>query len=198
MKKQAIGDKPTLEQLKGELERTKHQAEYRSALRSTVSTLIVAAAAAVLVAVVLLPVLQIYGGSMAPTLREGDYVVAVHQKKNLQRGDLVAYYFGNKLLVKRVVGLPGEMVNMDKKGQVFINEEPLTEPYLTEKSLGETDVEFPVEVPQEKYFVLGDQRASSLDSRNEAMGFVAEDQVVGKVVFRIWPLSRIGRIGVSD
>ena len=194
MKKRKNIEKPSLELLRGELERTKYQQEYRKTLLNTVSVLIVVAALTVLVAMVWLPVLEIYGSSMNPTLVEGDYVVSI-SAKNPDRGDLVAYYFGNKLLVKRVIGLPGELIDINEEGIVSVDGKPLDEPYLVEHALGECDIELPLEVPQEQYFVLGDRRSTSLDSRNKAMGFIGQDQLVGKVIFRIWPLGRIGQVG---
>ena len=196
MKKKGVREKPTIEQLKGELNRTKYRKEYYRVLTNTVFTLIVVAALTVLVAVIWLPVLEIYGTSMNPTLKEGEYVVSV-STKNLERGDLVAFYFGNKLLVKRCIGLPGDLVDIDESGTVFINAVALDEPYLPEKARGDDETEFPVEVPQEQYFLLGDRRATSLDSRNPSVGCIAVDQIVGKVVFRIWPLERFGQIGES-
>ena len=197
MKKKGIWEKPSIEQLKGELNRAKYRSEYYRVLVNTIFILIVVAAATVLVAVIWLPVLEIYGSSMNPALSEGEYVLSV-STKNPQRGDLVAFYFGNKLLVKRCIGLPGDLVDIDQDGNVFINGVPLDEPYLEEKARGDDETEFPIEVPQEQYFLMGDRRGTSLDSRNPSVGCISVDQLVGKVVFRIWPLERFGQIGESQ
>lgn len=196
MKRKAIKDKPSIEQLREELDRTRYRKEYYRVLVNTLFTLIVVASLTVLIAVIWLPVLEIYGSSMNPTLSEGEYVVAI-STKNLKRGDLVAFYFGNKLLVKRCVGLPGDLVDISEDGTVYINGMQLDEPYLHDKAKGDSETEYPVEVPQEQYFMLGDRRATSLDSRNPSVGCITVDQIVGKVVFRIWPFERFGQIGES-
>lgn len=185
------GVPPSEKQLVAELARVRYQQRYRTVLRSTICTLIVVAAVAVLVATIWMPVLQIYGSSMTPTLSEGDIVVCF-QTSDIKRGDLVAFYLGNKLLVKRCVALPGQTVDIDGDGNVTLDGVPLDEPYVTEKSLGDCNIELPYQVPDNRYFCMGDHRKTSVDSRNTAVGCVTEEQIVGKIVFRVWPLSGFG------
>ena len=185
---------PTLEQLTAELARENYKRRFGRVLRSTLFTLVVVAAAAVLVATVWMPVLQIYGSSMTPTLNEGEIVVSV-KGSDFEPGDLVAFYLGNKILVKRCIAGPGQWVDIDEEGNVSVDGEPLDEPYLTEKSLGDCDIDLPYQVPENRYFCMGDHRSTSVDSRNTTVGCVAEEQIVGKIVFRVWPLSGFGTLG---
>ena len=191
MKKKQQKQIPELAQLEAELARVKYRSRYRLVLRSTVYTLIVVAAIAVLVATIWMPVLQIYGSSMTPTLSEGDIVVSL-KGSAFQRGDLVAFYLGNKILVKRCIAGPGQWVNIDDEGNVYVDGEQLDEPYLMEKALGDCNIELPYQVPDSRYFCMGDHRSTSVDSRNTAVGCVAEEQIVGKIVFRVWPLADFG------
>ncbi len=184
---------PTLEQLTAELERENYKRRFGRVLRSTLFTLVVVAAVAVLVATIWMPVLQIYGSSMTPTLNEGEIVVSV-KGSAFEPGDLVAFYLGNKILVKRCIAGPGQWVDIDENGDVFVDGKLLDEPYLTEKALGECDQSFPYQVPESRYFCMGDHRATSVDSRHSAVGCVAEEQIVGKIVFRVWPLSGFGAL----
>ena len=192
MKKKPL-DMPNIEQLEAELARTRYKSRYRSVLRSTVYTLIVVAAIAVLVATLWLPVLQIYGSSMTPTLQDGEIIFSV-KTADLEPGDIVAFYYNNKILVKRVICGPGDWVNIDEDGTVYVNEVRLKEPYLAEKALGDCNIELPYQVPDGKIFVMGDHRSTSVDSRNTAVGCVAQEQIVGKIIFRIWPLNRLGDV----
>lgn len=184
---------PTLEQLTAELARENYKRRFGRVLRSTLFTLVVVAAVAVLVATIWTPVLQIYGSSMTPTLNEGEIVVSV-KGSDFEPGDLVAFYLGNKILVKRCIAGPGQWVDINENGDVFVDGQLLDEPYLTEKALGECDQSFPYQVPESRYFCLGDHRATSVDSRHSAVGCVAEEQIVGKIVFRVWPLSGFGAL----
>lgn len=179
---------PTSQQLEDELKRVKYQHRYRRVLSSTVYTLITVAAVAVLVATLLMPVLQIYGSSMSPTLEDGDIVLSL-KTSDFQQGDVVAFYYNNKILVKRVIARSGEWVDISPQGDIYINNKLLDEPYLTEKSLGDCNIQLPYQVPESRIFVVGDHRSVSIDSRNTAVGCVAEEQIVGKLVFRVWPLS---------
>jgi len=179
--------------LEKELMRVESGIRFRRTLMSTAFTLAIVAAIAVLIATMLLPVLRIYGASMAPTLSEGDVVVSV-KTGGAAPGDLVAFYYGNKVLVKRCIGTAGDIIDMDEEGNVSVNGEMLEEPYLTEKDRGESDVEFPYQVPEGRCFVMGDQRKTSIDSRNTLVGCIASEQMIGKVAFRLWPLGRLGTI----
>ena len=183
----------TVEQLERELRRERHRRSYRSTLLSTVSALVIVAAVAVLVSMLALPVLQVVGESMTPLLHQGEIVIAPRGTA-FQKGDVIAFYFNNKILVKRVIANAGEWVNIDADGNVFINDEPLEEPYLTEKALGDCNIALPYQVPDGKIFVMGDHRSTSSDSRNTAVGCVAQEQIVGRVMLRVWPLSQFGVI----
>ena len=185
---------PTLEQLTAELARENYKRRFGRMLRSTLFTLVVVAAMAVLVATMWMPVLQIYGSSMTPSLQDGEIVLSV-KDVSPEPGEVIAFYYNNKVLVKRVVGMPGDWIDIDEDGAVFVNGTPLDEPYLEEKALGDCTISLPYQVPEGKVFVLGDHRSVSVDSRNKAVGCIAEDQIVGKIVFRIWPLSQLGAIG---
>lgn len=193
MKQKSLRDMPTPEQLQAELDRVKYRRRYRSVLRSTVYTLITVAAVAVLVATLWLPVLQIYGNSMAPTLQDGEIIFSV-KTADFAQGDIVAFYYNNKILIKRIICGPGDWVNIDEDGTVYVNEVRLDEPYLVEKSLGDCNIELPYQVPDGRYFVMGDHRSTSVDSRNTAVGCVSDEQVVGRILFRVWPLNRLGYV----
>lgn len=184
---------PTPEQVAAERARLRYRRRYHSTLRGTLSVLVVAAAAAILVATLWMPVLQIYGSSMTPTVEEGEIVVSL-KGSEFRQGEIVAFYYNNKILVKRIIAGPGQWVDMDEDGGVRVDGEPLSEPYLTEKALGQCDIDFPYQVPDERWFVMGDHRATSVDSRTAAIGCVAEEQIVGRIVFRVWPLSAFGPV----
>ena len=193
-KKITTGDIPATEQLEAELAREKYKHRYHSVLRSTIYTLVIVAAVAVLTATLWLPVLQIYGSSMTPTLQDGEIIFTVKTSK-FEPGDVIAFYYNNKILVKRVICGPADWVNMDEDGTVYVNGTELDEPYLVDKALGDCNIELPYQVPDGKVFVMGDHRSTSVDSRNTAVGCVAQEQIVGKIIFRIWPLNRLGAVG---
>lgn len=185
---------PSVDELSDELKREKFHSRYKKLLRSTVYTLVIVAAISVLVATLLLPVLQIYGTSMNPNLYEGDIVFSA-KTKDFKTGDIMAFYYNNRVLVKRVIGLPGDVIEIRDNGDVYVNSVLLDEPYLTQKAYGSTDLEYPYTVPQDSYFVLGDHRDSSVDSRNSVIGCVKREEIIGRILFRVWPPERIG--GVS-
>ena len=184
---------PTIEQLQAELRHEKYKRSFVFSLRNTIFTLVTVAAVAVLIAVLLMPVLQIYGSSMTPTLSEGEIVVSV-KGTDMKTGDIVAFYYNNNVLVKRVIAQPGDWVNISEDGTVFVNNEAIDEPYLTEKAFGECNIQLPYQVPDSRIFVMGDHRSVSIDSRNTAVGCVAAEQIVGKIVFRVWPLGEFGKV----
>lgn len=188
MNKHSKQEVPQLGALKKELKRERYKRRFRRLLRSTVNALIVVAAVAALVATLVLPVLQIAGTSMEPSLNDGDIVLLV-KKNDLESGDLCAFYFSNKILIKRVIGTPGDYLWIESDGTVYLNGEVLDEPYISQKALGECDVEFPYQVPENNYFVMGDHRETSIDSRSSVIGCIAEDQIIGKIFCKFWPLS---------
>ena len=185
-----ISSLPTIKQVETERKRYRRQKAYNKALSGTIYVLTIVAAVAVLIATLVLPVLQIEGTSMEPTLVNGD-VVLLTKTTSFDRGELCGFSWNNKLLIKRVIGVPGDWIEIDTDGTVYLNGEKLDEPYAEQLSVGECDLEFPYQVPQEQYFVLGDMRESSIDSRNTLIGCVKKDQIVGKVFFRIWPFKTI-------
>ena len=188
--RKGISSLPTKKQVETERKRYRRQKAYNKALSGTIYVLTIVAAVAVLIATLVLPVLQIEGTSMEPTLVNGD-VVLLTKTTSFDRGELCGFSWNNKLLIKRVIGIPGDWIEIDTDGTVYLNGEKLDEPYAEQLSVGECDLEFPFQVPQEQYFVLGDMRESSIDSRNTLIGCVAKDQIVGKVFFRIWPFKTI-------
>ena len=181
---------PTKTQVETERKRYRRQKAYNKALSGTVRVLTMVAAGAVLSATLVLPVLQIEGTSMTPTLANGD-IVLLTKTTRFEHGDLCAFTWNNKLLVKRVIGLPGDWIEIDTDGTIYLNGDKLDEPYVQQMALGECDLEFPFQVPQEQYFVVGDMRESSIDSRNSLIGCIPKDQIVGKVFFRVWPFQSI-------
>ena len=192
-KKRRVQGVPTLEQLELELQKEQHKNTYRKALKSTIYTLLVVAAVAVIIAVMIFPVLRIEGTSMTETLWEKDIVVAV-SGSGYETGDIVAFYYNNKILVKRVIAVSGDWVNLDSAGNVSVNGVWLEEPYLTEKALGTCDITLPYQVPEGRIFVMGDHRATSLDSRTTEIGCIGEELIVGRILLRIWPFSSFGTV----
>lgn len=193
----AIENFPTLEQLQSELSRERYKHRYGETLRSTVYILIVVAAVAVLLATLFFPVFRIYGTSMSPTVNEGEIVVAL-KGSDFQCGEVVVLSYNNKLLVKRVIAGPAQWVDIDLDGNVYVDGELINEPYLQEKAYGDCTLELPYQVPDGRYFVLGDNRATSQDSRNTIVGCIADEQIVGKAIFRVWPLSRVSRLNNEE
>jgi signal peptidase I len=184
----------SLEQLEAEFQNEQHKIRFAKVLRSTVFSLVVVAAVVVLITILLLPVLQITGSSMTETLYEGDIVIAMNGSE-YDTGDIIAFYYNNNILVKRVIAKAGDWVDIDTDGNVYVNGELLEEPYLAEKALGDCNITLPYQVPEDKIFVMGDHRATSIDSRNTALGCISIELTIGRLVFRVWPLSAFGKIG---
>jgi len=189
----ATQDMPSTDILKKELKRERYRRRFRRLLRSTVNALIVVAAVAALIATLVLPVLQIAGTSMEPSLNDGDIVLLV-KTNDLETGDLCAFYYSNKILIKRVIATPGDYIWIEADGTVVLNGTALDEPYVSEKALGECDVEFPYQVPENSYFVMGDHRETSIDSRSSVIGCIAEDQLIGRIFCKFWPLEEFAFI----
>lgn len=184
---------PEIPELERELKRERYKRRYKRTLKGTIYVLVTVAAAAILVATLWLPVLEIYGSSMTPTLNDGQVVLS-WKTGNLKSGQIVAFYYNNKILVKRVIAQSGDWVNIDREGNVYVNGELLAEPYLTEKAMGECNIELPYQVPETHIFVMGDHRSTSIDSRSTEVGCVSEEQVVGRLIMCIWPLADFGMI----
>ena len=188
-KKNWSQDLPDLALLQKELKRERYKRRFRKLLRSTVNALIVVAAIAALIATLVLPVLQIAGTSMEPSLNDGD-IVLLMKTDRLETGDLCAFYYSNKILIKRIIAIPGDYLWINPDGTVYLNGTELQEPYVSEKALGECDIEFPYQVPENHYFMMGDHRETSIDSRSSVIGCIAEDQIIGKILCRVWPLAQ--------
>jgi len=184
---------PTTDELEKELTREKYKLKYKKTLKSTIYSLIIVISISSLLSTLLFPVLEIYGKSMNPTLSEGNIVLSV-RKTNIKRGNIIAFYHNNKILIKRVIGVSSDWIDIDKKGNIYVNNILLEESYLKEKNKGESNIKYPYQVPEDTYFVLGDERLSSVDSRYKEIGTIHKDNVIGKIIFRLWPIKEIGLI----
>ncbi len=192
-KKRSVPEIPSAEQVSAERERLRQRSRFRRTLVSTIAVLIVVAAVSILISTLWLPVLQVYGSSMTPLFEDGD-IVALVKSSNFETGDIIAFYYNNKILVKRVICGPGDWINIDEDGVVYVNDEKLDEPYILDQSLGECDLTFPYQIPDEAFFVMGDHRSVSIDSRSSLIGCVRHEQIVGHVVLRMWPIKKISLI----
>lgn len=193
MESEKIRDIPTAHQLESELKRIRYKKSYRKTLYNTVASLLVVAAVAVLISMLFLPVLRVTGSSMTPTMLNDELIIC-NKRSNFQNGDIVAFYFNNKILLKRVIGTAGDVIDISEDGTVFVNGEAIDEPYLSEKAFGECDINLPYQVPDNRVFVMGDHRSVSIDSRSVSVGCIADEYIIGKVIFRLWPWERIGTV----
>ena len=186
---------PSSEEVQEEMQRIKSQGRFSQALKSTFGTVIVVAAIAVLVAAIFLPVLRITGTSMEPLFMPGDILVA-YKTDNLKRGEICTFYYNNKLIVKRVIALGGDTVDISEDGLVSVNGNELNEPYVQKNTLGLCDLEFPFEVPLGQMFLLGDNRETSVDSRSGDFGCISVEEVLGRVFLRVWPFDSFRFFGL--
>ena len=191
MSRQQTKKLPSTDTIRQELDRYTYRRNFMRTLRNTIFTLVVVAATTILVAVLLMPILRIYGTSMYGTVNNGDLVVSI-KRADFKTGDVIAFYYNNNILVKRVIAKSGDWVDIDEEGNVYVNQKLLNEPYLSSKALGETNIELPYQVPEDRIFVMGDNREVSVDSRNTAVGCVTGEQIVGKIIFRVWPFAGFG------
>ena len=175
---------PTKKEIEKELSREKYKLKYKKTLKSTIYALLIVVAISSLLSTLLFPVLEIYGKSMYPTLTEGEIVLCIRKSK-LKHGDIIAFYYNNKILIKRVIGVSSDWINIDDKGDVYVNDILLDEPYIKEKKYGETNIEYPYQVPEDSYFVLGDDRKTSVDSRNTIIGAIKKENIIGKIIFKL-------------
>jgi len=187
-----FNDIPTAAQFEKEMKRLKYKQNFRNSVKSTVSALITIVAVAVILSTMLIPVLRVTGTSMTPTLQNDEYVLC-SKVSTVKQGDIIAFYYNNRILLKRVIGVSGDVIDISDDGTVTLNDKVLDEPYISEKALGECDIELPYQVPENRLFVMGDHRSVSVDSRSTSVGCVAEENIVGKVMLRIWPLKEAGR-----
>lgn len=186
-------DIPTTEQLDSEVKRIRYRKSYIKTLYNTIASLLVVAAVAVLVSMLFLPVLRVTGTSMTPTLYNDELLIC-NKRSNFESGDVIAFYFNNKILLKRVIGIPGDVIDIAEDGTVYLNGEILDEPYINEKAFGECDIKLPYQVPDNRVFVMGDHRSVSIDSRSTSVGCIADEYIIGKVILRIWPFEALGTI----
>jgi signal peptidase I len=186
--------RPTVSQIEEELKRRRNIGKIRRTMRNIIISLVVVASATILIAMLWMPVMQVHGTSMEPVLSDGEILVAVRGQRYIQHGDIMAFYYNNQVLLKRAIGLPGDVIDIDKEGNVFVNGELLDEPYISKKAFGICDIEMPVTVPENSIFVLGDRRAVSVDSRSSDVGMIYSERTIGKIVFRVWEFESFGPV----
>lgn len=184
-------DFPTSQQLSAAISRIKYRRNYKKILFGTIASLVVVAAVAVLISTLFLPILRVTGTSMTPTLQNDQFVIC-SKGADFKSGDIIAFYYNNKILLKRVIGSAGDIIDISDDGTVYKNGQMLNEPYINEKSLGTCDIELPYQVPDNRIFVMGDHRLTSVDSRTSTVGCIADEYIIGKVIFRIWPPESMG------
>jgi len=184
---------PTTKQLEKELQKEKYKLRYNKLLKNTFYALIIVVSISVLLATLVFPVLKIYGHSMEPTLKQNDIVISVKQN-NIRNGDIIAFYYNNNILIKRVIATSSQWVNIDDDGNIYVDDNLLKETYINDKTLGINDLKYPYQVPEDNYFVLGDDRKNSLDSRNSLIGTISKEEIIGKVIFKVWPLNHFGKV----
>ena len=192
-KEKVIPTNLSISVLEEEIKSEKYKSKYTKILRSTIYALIIIASISALIGTLIMPVLEVNNTTMKPLLENNEIVLSLKTKK-LKQGDIIAFYQGNKILIKRVVAVPGNYISIDEEGNVYVDGEVLNEPYVTNKQKGETNIEFPYQVPESEYFVLSDERDKTTDSRNEDIGLIKKDNVIGKVIFRVWPFKKLGAI----
>lgn len=192
-KEKVIPTNLSISVLEEEIKREKYKSKYTKILRSTIYALIIIASISALIGTLIMPVLEVNNTTMKPLLENNEIVLSLKTKK-LKQGDIIAFYQGNKILIKRVVAVPGNYISIDEEGNVYVDGEVLNEPYIRNKQKGETNIEFPYQVPESEYFVLSDERDKTTDSRNEDIGLIKKDNVIGKVIFRVWPFKKLGAI----
>ena len=186
-------ERPTTQEFKKEYSRLRKKQEFHQGLGRVIRILVVVAAISIIIATVFFSIMQVRGSSMSPTMEENEIII-VNRYSDVKKGDLIAFYYNNKVLLKRVIGISGDMVDMDDEGNVYVNNEKIEEEYLEEKDYGTPDITFPYQVPDGRYFVMGDHRSVSIDSRYQIIGTVSSEQLIGKVKFRIWPITRFGPV----
>ena len=187
---------PELNEIESEMSQVRSKGRFRQSLKGTFGALVVVVAIAVIIAFILLPVLKITNGhNMEPGFQTGD-IILLQKTSKAEKGDVCAFYFNNKLLLRRVIAGEGDKVEIDEQGYVKVNGEFLEEDgYISEHALGQCDIDFPFHVPAGQYFVMGDNRDFAFDSRATNFGCVSQEEIYGKPMARIYPFDRFAWFG---